>query len=50
MLYQEALQEPAPEMMEGSPFVTADTADREERETLPGGLPTQGKAVVADER
>ena len=50
MLYQEALQEPAPETMEDSPFASADTADKEEMETLQDGLPTQGKAVVADER
>ena len=46
MLYQETLQEPDPETMEDTPFASADT---EEMETLPGGLPTQGKAVVADE-
>ena len=49
MLYQGTLQEPDPETMEDTPFASADTADTEEMETLPGGLPTQGKAVVADE-
>ena len=49
MLYQETLNEPDPETMEDTPFVSAVTADTEERESLPGGLPTQEKAVVADE-
>ena len=49
MLYQGTLQEPDPETMEDTPFALAETADTEEVESLQGGLPTEGKAVVADE-
>ena len=35
--------------MEDTPFALAETADTEEVESLQGGLPTEGKAVVADE-